>query len=212
VYCPQITFADPTATLDCSSLETGRKFNHGIESFEDPLASLPNTRWLGINATVSLLNFEAFKNRENHMDSIAMTREQKPLTEQLADSNPLAMVPWQAHGPALHSTGPSKCLKVFGLLKQRPKCKLLGDLVDSSPEFLRGGKRQKKLKKQSSSSSSRMRKEIVQPSDSDINRINSRLRNFSAWDVSAIPFDAKEEARQMVILGKQLVLSFFRTE
>ncbi|XP_057999219.1 putative disease resistance protein RGA4 [Hevea brasiliensis] len=73
------------------------------------------------------------------MDSIAMTREQEPLTEQLVDSNPLAMVPWQAHGPALHSTGPSKCLKVPRLLKQRPKCKLLGDLVDSSPKFLREG-------------------------------------------------------------------------
>ncbi|XP_057999222.1 probable disease resistance protein At4g27220 [Hevea brasiliensis] len=105
----------------------------------DPIRKAdPNTRWLGIKATVSLINLEAFENRENHKDSIAMTREQKPLTEQLVDSNPLAMVPWQAHGLALHSTGPSKCLKVPRLLKQSPKCKLLGDLVGSSPKFLRG--------------------------------------------------------------------------
>ncbi|KAF2323208.1 hypothetical protein GH714_034165 [Hevea brasiliensis] len=145
---------------------------------EDPLASLPVFGRNTENLVLSPLNL-------GNLEFCSLNHS--PTSSLSLEPNPLALVPYKnpAHIPP--TTWSKKLLKLSGISKQRRKCKLINDLMESCPKLYKGGKRRterktihkKQLKDRTSPDRSKSSNQVspCSPSNSDINHVNSRIRS-----------------------------------
>ncbi|KAF2323210.1 hypothetical protein GH714_034182 [Hevea brasiliensis] len=145
---------------------------------EDPLASLPVFGRNTENLVLSPLNI-------GNLEFCSLNHS--PTSSLSLEPNPLALVPYKnpAHIPP--TTWSKKLLKLSGISKQRRKCKLINDLMESCPKLYKGGKRRterktihkKQLKDRTSPDRSKSSNQVspCSPSNSDINHVNSRIRS-----------------------------------
>ncbi|KAF2323202.1 hypothetical protein GH714_034110 [Hevea brasiliensis] len=163
---------------------------------EDPLASLPVFGRNTENLVLSPLNL-------GNLEFCSLNHS--PTSSLSLEPNPLALVPYKnpAHIPP--TTWSKKLLKLSGISKQRRKCKLINDLMESCPKLYKGGKRRterktihkKQLKDRTSPDRSKSSNQVspCSPSNSDINHVNSHIRSSNPKrSYGDVPFNVSEEA------------------